>query len=103
MSLAFKKRTNEVTMQPTPVTGGDEAAAMPQSDSRNVLVTHGIHRGRFPIGGMAIRDARRVLQRLINIDPAAVPVINGAPVDENTVIAENISMLAFVKPSAIKG
>jgi hypothetical protein len=86
---------------PTPtLTDGDSP---PQSDYRNVLVSHGIHRGRFPIGGMQVRDARSALQNLINIDPSAVAVINGQPVDEETVIPENVTLLSFVKPSSLKG
>ena len=82
----------------------DAPTADPQTaDARNVLVTHGIHRGRFPVGGMLVREARQILQNLINIDPGAVPVINGTPVTEDQTISGNVTMLSFVKPSSIKG
>jgi hypothetical protein len=80
-----------------------EAAEDRRADSRNVVVTYGIHKGRYPIGGMTVADARRVLERLIRIDPTAVPVINGRPVDPTQRIGEHVTMLAFVKPSALKG
>ena len=72
-------------------------------DSRNVLVSHGIHTGHFPVGGMTVRDARNVLRRLINIEDEAVAVINGAPVEEDTIIEQDVSMLSFVKPASIRG
>ena len=56
------------------------------SDESSVLVSSGIHRGRFPVGGMTVRAARRVLGPMINIDPSAVAVINGQIVDEDTVL-----------------
>jgi hypothetical protein len=66
-------------------------------------VSYGIHQGRYPIGGMLVREAREALQRPLNIDASAIAVINGAPFDENQRIGADITMLAFVKPSAMKG
>ena len=45
----------------------------------------------------------RVLSPLINIDPAAVAVINGQIVDDDTVLDAEQGMLSFVKPSSLKG
>jgi hypothetical protein len=102
MELQFRKRPQKTVAHEHPA---DEAAEASQAhaDHCNVLVTTGIHRGRFPIGGMTIRQARRTLTKLIKIDSQAVPVINGAPVDENTVIGSDVTMLSFVKPSSLKG
>lgn len=72
-------------------------------DSRNVLCTSGIHRGSFPIGGMRVRQARDVLRRLITIEDEAVAVINGRVVDEDERIGKDVTHVAFVKPSAVKG
>jgi len=83
--------------------GTPDDAAEPRTDSRNVTVTYGIHKGRYPIGGLRIREARQVLRGLIHLDDSAVPVINGRPADPNQRIDENVTMLAFVKPSALKG
>jgi hypothetical protein len=52
---------------------------------------------------MTVGDARRVLSDLINIDPDAVAVVGGRPVEETTVIGDDVSLVSFVKPSALKG
>src|SRR5262245_14991441 len=70
---------------------------------RSVLVQHGIHSGHFPVAGLRVRDVRQTLTQLLNIDPQAVAVVNGQVVSEDTVIQENVKLLSFVKPSAIKG
>jgi hypothetical protein len=70
---------------------------------RSVLVQHGIHSGHFPVSGLRVRDARQTLTQLLNIDPQAVAVIGGRIVPEDTVIGEDVSLLSFVKPSAVKG
>lgn len=85
---------------------GADPEGTPDSGPRegcNVLVTSGIHRGRFPIGGLTVGDARGVLQRLVNVDEGAVAVINGRAVDDDEVIGPEVTHVAFVKPSAIKG
>ena len=105
MNLKFKPLIREPQYR-EPVTLGTagDGPASPASDtSRNVTVSYGIHRGTYPIGGMRIRDARLVLRRLINIDDSAVAVINAAPVDEEQTIGAAVTMLSFVKPSAMKG
>ncbi len=104
--MAFKPRTRIAQESGQPHLSEFESAidAPPvASDGSNVLVSYGIHRGRFPVGGMTISAAREVLQRLINIDESAVAVINGVPVDESETISQDVSMLSFVKPSSLKG
>lgn len=85
--------------------GGDapENASPAPAVERSVIVQHGIHRGHFPVGGLRVREARQTLTHLMNIDPQAAAVIDGQIVDEETVIREDIAMLSFVKPSAVKG
>jgi hypothetical protein len=104
MTMKMKKRHEAAVpkINPTGGSGGD-AQNQPPTDTRNVMVSHGIHAGRFPIGGMTVAAARRVLTGLINIDPEAIAVIGGRPVEETTVINDDVSLLAFVKPSALKG
>jgi hypothetical protein len=103
MSLRFRHTlvAPELTPEMGPSDGPDDD--QPVVDTGNVLVTSGIHRGRFPIGGMPVGQARDVLRRLITIEDEAVAVINGRVVDDDEVIAQNITHIAFVKPSAIKG
>jgi hypothetical protein len=104
MDLDIRRLGSELERS-EPVSLGASGDDEPQArlDSTNVTVSYGIHHGRYPIGGMTVGDARRALQRLINIDPGAVAVINGAPVDENQRITADVTMLSFVKPSAMKG
>jgi hypothetical protein len=87
-----------------PLGGPPRGPVPPEHTGRSVLVNYGIHRGSFPIAGMRLRDAREVLGRLMNIDPAAVAVVNGTPIlDDQTVIGDDVRVLHFVKPSSIKG
>ena len=101
MTLQFRKRSSAADLQQT--NGGTSFESSSADESNSVLVSSGIHRGRFPVGGMTVRAARQALTRLINIDPTAVPVINGQVVDEDTVLGAELGMLSFVKPSSLKG
>lgn len=102
MPLGFRNRRELSTPElesTTPAFG----TAGSSTDESSVLVSSGIHRGRFPVGGMTVRAARRVLGPMINVDPSAVAVINGQIVDEDTVLEGSLGMLSFVKPSSLKG
>lgn len=102
MQLRTRKPLDELEQTTT----SDRAAVDESSssaDRRNVVVSHGIHRGRFPVGSMSVAEARQLLAPLINIDATAVAVINGTPVQEDTIISEQVTMLSFVKPSSIRG
>src|SRR5215210_923760 len=68
-----------------------------------VMVHHGIHRGRFPVAGLSVGEARAALSRLLNLDPASVAVINGRVVGEDETIGADVALVSFVKPSAVKG
>lgn len=104
MELEFTTSTRALRqIEPVTVGSASDGDPPPPVDNTNVTVSYGIHHGRYPIGGMTVREARQALQRLINIDESAIAVINGAPVDENLRIAANVTMLSFVKPSAMKG
>jgi hypothetical protein len=104
MELQHKRQVNESPRIESTYSGEADADEFGSPlDNTNVAVSYGIHHGRYPIGGMRVRDARQALQKLINIDPTAVEVVNGAPVDDNQLISADVTMLAFVKPSAVKG
>jgi hypothetical protein len=104
MSLQFRRGFAPPELAQDTELGGGPHEDQPQTaDPGNILVTSGIHRGRFPIGGMRVRAARDVLRRLITIEEEAVAVVNGRVVDDDEVISENVTHVAFVKPSAIKG
>jgi hypothetical protein len=103
MNLKLKKACEE-TLAPAVSPGTPcDAEPQPRSDTGNVTVTYGIHKGRYPIGGMLVREARTALQKVLSIDESAVAVIAGWPVDEDTRLSDNVTMLSFVKPSAMKG
>jgi hypothetical protein len=110
MSLKIKRpspQQEEPSVHP-PAFGGvpavaSESSTAPTVSERSVAVQHGIHRGQFPVGGLRVREARETLHSLMNIDPQAVAVIDGQIVDEDTVIGQDVTMLSFVKPSAVKG
>lgn len=102
MNLRTRDRHRDQLQHLEPAGATEDFGSLPD-DQRNVLVSHGIHNGRFPIGGMSVRDARHLLTPLIQIDAEAVPVINGHPVEEDTMITEEINMLAFVKPASMRG
>jgi hypothetical protein len=102
MSLGYREHRELSTTELASTTPAFGAAGS-ATDESNVLVSSGIHRGRFPVGGMTVRAARRVLGPLVNIDPSAVAVINGQIVAEDTVLEGNLGMLSFVKPSSLKG
>jgi hypothetical protein len=109
MSLQVKRPTpkhEDPRVQPAPFGDGayaPETPWAPPAVERSVIVQHGIHRGHFPVAGLRVRDARHTLTNLMNIDSQAMAVIDGRIVDEDTVIGEDVSMLSFVKPSAVKG
>ena len=102
--MELKFETPRIDLQPIePTFGNPSDEPQPRVDSANVMVTYGVHHGRYAIGGMTVGEARRRLAPLINIDPTAVAVVAGLPVPDELRIAEGVTMLAFVKPSAMKG
>lgn len=100
MNLRFRPQPPQPAE--TPATPAPAAEPRPAVE-RSVLVQHGIHTGHFPIAGLRVREVRETLGPLLNIDPQAVAVVNGQLVDEETVIGDDVALLSFVKPSAVKG
>lgn len=101
----MKMRNREQKIKPaddaTPVSPPAEDTA---PVTKNVTCSYGIHRGNFPVAGMKVKDARAVLKKLIKVDDGAAAVINGRIVeDEEEIISSEVTMLSFVKPSAVKG
>jgi hypothetical protein len=68
----------------------------------SVDVVHGVYAHSLPLAGMTVRDARQRLEDRMNIDPEALPVVDGREVDEDTVLAEG-QVLNFVKHAGEKG
>jgi len=99
----MKMKKHELKQKPADDTESSPPADNTPVASKNVTCSYGIHRGNFPIAGMKVKDARRVLRKLIKVDDSAAAVINGSVVDEDETISSETTMLSFVKPSAVKG
>lgn len=103
--MKFETLRQKLTPTPKPQTedaGGEETPA-DRCPEGSVFCRHGIHSGRFPISGMRVADARRVLNQLLNIDPEAVAVSNGQILPDDHIIGPDVESLNFVKKSSIKG
>jgi hypothetical protein len=85
--------------------GTPQESGQPAASPQSVLINHGIHSGHFPVVGMTVAQARETLGPIINIDPEAVAVIRGQPInnERNRVITSADHMLSFVKKSSVKG
>lgn len=77
----------------------------PEGPVHSVLVQHGIHAGAYPVVGMTVAQARATLSPLMNIDPAAIAILDGYPVadEQSHMITTADELLAFVKSAAAKG
>jgi hypothetical protein len=73
------------------------------SEAMHVQVMHGIFSGRFPIRGMTVGEARRVLQDLLNIQPRAIALVDGQPVDDDRTLDDEVTLLAFVRAQGVIG
>jgi hypothetical protein len=85
-------------------TAGGEPGGGEETEG-TTAVHHGIHVARFPLRGLTIAQARRVLSPMLNIDPTAVAVIGAEIIedeDARTITGEE-EMLGFVKRSSVKG
>ena len=95
------------TQQPAPPTlapGLPPPAGQPAAPaSLGVYCRHGIHDGHFPLAGITVGEARRLLGPLLHLDPKAVAVINGQIVGDDHVIGPNVAAINFMKESMVKG
>jgi hypothetical protein len=105
MQLKQKRHAETALVPPTPIAaGGADAEPEPSGAAqRSVFCQCSIHDGHFPVAGMTVGEARRVLAPLLHIEPEAVAVINGQIVEGDVVIGDDVAMLNFVKPSSVKG
>jgi hypothetical protein len=69
---------------------------------RHVDVVSGVHAHSLPLVGMTVGQVRAELAERMNIDPAAMAVVDGNPVPEDTALAEG-QVLNFVKHAGEKG
>jgi hypothetical protein len=75
------------------------------SSGLSITVHHGIHSAPYPIAGLTVGQARRILSPLLNIDPGSVAVVRGHIIkdEDSRVLIARDEILNFVKESAIKG
>ena len=71
--------------------------------SPGVYCRHGIHDGHFPLAGITVGEARRLLSPLLHLDPKAVAVINGKIVPDDHTIGPDVAAINFMKESMVKG
>ena len=83
---------------PPPIPEEDREA----TELGHVRVVHGIYTHNFPLAGMTVRRARQELSERFNISPEAMAVVDGNPVDEDTVLCEG-QTLNFVQHAGEKG
>lgn len=84
--------------------GPDPFTSQPAGDAakNNVDVVHGIYAQTVPMGGQKVKDIRNHLSQTMNIDPKAVPVINGNDASEDDTV--NVGeTLTFITKSGEKG
>lgn len=65
-------------------------------------VIHGAYRYPLPVAEMTIAQVRRRFTDLLDIHPEATPVVDGSPVDDETVIAVGQTLM-FLRRSGEKG
>lgn len=71
--------------------------------SPGVYCRHGIHDGHYPLAGLTVGEARRLLGPLLHLDPKAVAVINGKIVRDDQTIGPDVAAINFMKESMVKG
>jgi hypothetical protein len=96
-----RERVSDFSTGPDPYSDEFAATAVAATQG-SVDVIHGVYAHSLPLAGMTVRDARLELDDRMNIDPEAVPVVDGHPADEDTVLAEG-QVLNFVKHAGEKG
>lgn len=104
MNLSFLSRNRLATPSPSLLPTAPESPAAPAAPtSAGVYCRHGIHDGHFPLQGITVGEARRMLAPLLNVDPKAVAVIQGAIVGDDHVIGPDVAAINFMKESMVKG
>jgi hypothetical protein len=88
--------------EPLPRAVSSGGALYPDPEPSGVQVIWGASVQTLQLGGMQVQHARRLLQSLMHIDPAAPALINGEPARPNQRINEG-DTLEFVVHAGEKG
>ncbi len=65
-------------------------------------ITNGVNELNSDLAGRTVGQVRSMLSQVLNIDPAAVPMVDGEQVGEEYVLADGDD-LEFVKAAGTKG
>jgi uncharacterized protein DUF4160 len=68
-----------------------------------VVVENGVNKLEAEVTGRTVGQVRKLLQQPLNIDPAALPVVNGQAVGEGYTLEADDHHLEFVKAGGQKG
>jgi hypothetical protein len=103
LSTLFRSPTQQ-NLPPAPAPAVPPPAGQPAAPtSPGVYCRHGIHDGHFPLAGITVGEARRLLGPLLHLDPKAVAVINGKIVPDDHTIGPDVAAINFMKESMVKG
>lgn len=103
LPLLFRSRPQAAPPAPAPVANVPPPSQPATQASPGVYCRHGIHDGHFPLQGITVGEARRMLSPLLNLDPKAVAVINGKIVGDDQTIGPEVAAINFMKESMVKG
>jgi hypothetical protein len=74
----------------------------PVKEKGKVRVIYGIHSLEAAIAGKTVTEVRKALSQALNIDPAAIAIINGQAAAGNYILQEG-QILEFVRLAGEKG
>ena len=90
-------------MQTDPRESDDSNIRKQESQEENAVhVYYGIYMYALPLAGKRVSDARELFSQLDPVHPDAVPILEGEPVSEDTVLASG-QRLTFVRRSGEMG
>ena len=82
--------------------GGDDNPAFQATGDLSATVSAGVYCERLPVGNMSVGEIRATYRDRFDLDPTSQAVIDGTPVDDDTVVAPGV-LLAFVNKAGEKG
>lgn len=97
-----RQRREHFNPGPDPFSDTLGQTATATAPEARVEVIHGVYAHSFPLVGMTVAQARAELEDRLNIDPAAMAVVDGLEAPPDFVLSEN-QVLTFVKPAGEKG
>jgi hypothetical protein len=103
LPMIFRSPAPQTTPPASTPAAPPQAAQPAAPASPGVYCRHGIHDGHYPLAGITVGEARRMLGPMLHLDPKAVAVINGKIVGDDHVIGPEVAAINFMKESMVKG